>query len=73
MSFWLSALPVQNCRLNFKIVDSQKAREAKASPTVQTNASSYDTRTHRMLPRITLMDCEPGKGLFKENLTSPAR
>jgi hypothetical protein len=68
MSFWLSAIPVQNCSLNLKIIDSQSAR-SQGFPTVQTNAGSYDTRTQRKLLRITVMDCEPGKGLFKENLT----
>jgi len=47
MSFWLSAIPVQNCSLNLN-VDSQKTRETKAPPTVQINAGSYDTT-----PRIT--------------------
>jgi len=57
MSFWLSAIPVQNCSLNLN-VDSQKTRETKAPPTVQINAGSYDThashRTHASLP---VRDC----------------
>lgn len=53
MSFWLSAIPVQNGSLNLNL-DSQKTREIKAPPTVQINAGSYDThathRTHASLP-----------------------
>jgi hypothetical protein len=41
MSFWLSAIPIQNGSLNLKIA--------------------------------RILDCEPGKGLFKENLTSVTR
>jgi hypothetical protein len=54
MSFWLSAIPVQNCSLNLN-VDSQKTREIKAPPTVQINAGSYDTHaTHPHTPHSPL-------------------
>jgi hypothetical protein len=43
MSSWLSAIPVQNCSLNLKLSILKKRAKSKASPTVQTNAGSYDT------------------------------
>jgi hypothetical protein len=43
MSFWLSAIPVQNYSLNLKILASQKSARGQGFPTVQTNAGSYET------------------------------
>ena len=51
MSFWLSAIPVQNCSLNLKLSILKKAREIKVSPTVQTNTGRNDTRTLPLTPR----------------------
>jgi hypothetical protein len=46
MSFWLSAIPVQNCSLNLKLSILKKSVRSQG-PTVQTNAGSYDTHaTH---------------------------
>jgi hypothetical protein len=42
MSFWLSAIPVQNCSLNLKLSFLKKARDVKVSPTVQTNTGGND-------------------------------
>jgi hypothetical protein len=73
MSFWLSASSAQNCSLNLKIVDLKESARSQVSPTVQTNAGSDDTRTHRTLPARPSGLWRRGTKLFKKNLTLKAR
>jgi hypothetical protein len=70
MSFWLSAIPEQNCSLNSN-VDSKNGARDQGCPTVQTNASSYNTHATHRTPDSPLEIVAIGREVVQEESHTP--